>query len=445
VTDEPKESGRMWKLGGMALLFVVLGVAVGALLTNITERRMQGELFPLRLVEIPENTVDPEAWRVNFPRHYDSFMRTRIDYGRTAYGGSGHYDKLAANPFRERAWAGMAFELEYNAARGHHYAQIDQAESRRTLERTQPGTCIQCHAAEAPLLVEEFGWEALSRMPYDSLRDKVHFGSSCADCHEPNTMELRISRRAFLEGMEARGIDVSEASRQEMRSYVCAQCHVEYYFKGDDRVLTLPWTHGFAVEDMERHFDDYGFSDWTHAETGAPMIKIQHPEFELFTQGTHYASGVACADCHMPYTREGGVKVSDHWIRSPLTNISNSCQTCHSISEADLHERVLTIQRRTAELSAVAEAAITDLMDAIVAARQAGISDERLTEARHYHRRSQLRWDFVDAENSTGFHAPQEAARILAHSADLARRGQISVMRAMAEAGRPLAQEQGMP
>jgi nitrite reductase (cytochrome c-552) len=424
----------MWKLGGVALVFVVIGVAAGALLTNITERRMQGELFPLRLVEIPEGTVDPEAWRVNFPRHYDSFMRTRTDYGRTAFGGSGHYDKLEGNPFRRRAWAGMAFELEYNAARGHYYAQIDQAETRRTLERAQPGTCIQCHAAEAPLLVEELGWEAVSRMPYDSLRDKVHFGSSCNDCHDPNTMDLRISRRAFLEGMEARGVDVSQASRQEMRTFVCAQCHVEYYFRGENNLLTFPWNHGFQVEDIERHFDDYGFSDWTHAETGAPMIKIQHPEFELFTQGTHYASGVACADCHMPYTREGGVKVSDHWIRSPLTNISNSCQTCHSISETELEERVLTIQRRTAELSGVAEAAITDLMDAIVMAQRAGISDDRLTEARQYHRRSQLRWDFVDAENSTGFHAPQEAARILTHATDMARRGQLSVMRAMAEA-----------
>jgi nitrite reductase (cytochrome c-552) len=432
-SNESGKGPRPWVLAGIFAFLVAVGVGVGVLLSNITERQVQTSEFPLRLAEIPEDEVDPEAWRVNFPRHYDSFMRTRLDYGRTPYAGSrGDYDKLEANPFRRRAWAGYAFELEYNGIRGHYYAQIDQAESRRTLERRQPGTCLNCHAAEAPLLIEEMGWEEMSRTPYDSLRERVHFGSSCRDCHAPNTMELRISRQAFVNAMERRGVDVTQATRQEMRSYVCAQCHVEYYFRGENQVLTFPWDHGFQVEDIERHFDEYGFADWTHAETGAPMIKIQHPEWELYTTGTHYDAGVACADCHMPYTREGGVKVSDHWIRSPLTNLNNSCQTCHAISEGDLMNRVLTVQNRTAELLATAEAAITDLMDAIVEAREAGVADEALAEARRYHRRSQLRWDFIDAENSNGFHSPQESARILAHAADLARRGELSATRALA-------------
>lgn len=420
-------------LGATFALFLLVGVGLALLLQSITERKMQGEAFPFQVGTIAEDEVDPAAWRVSFPRHYDSFMRTSESYGRTAYGGNdGIYDKLASNPFRERAWAGYAFELEYNAARGHYYAQIDQAESRRTLERSQPGTCLNCHAAEAPRLVREMGWEVMSRTPYDSLRDKVHFGSSCADCHSPTNMELRISRQAFIEAMERRGTDVTQASRQEMRTFVCAQCHVEYYFKGDDRILTFPWDHGFQVEDMERHFDEYGFTDWTHAETGAPMIKMQHPEFELFTTSIHYQSGVACADCHMPYTREGGVKVSDHWIRSPLTNINNACQTCHAMSEGELERRVVQIQSRTAELLGLAERAITDLMDAIVGAQNAGVPDGELEEARRFHRQAQLRWDFVDAENSTGFHSPQEAARVLAHSADLARRGEVSALSALA-------------
>ena len=432
--DAERTGPRPWVLGGAFLFFLVVGVGVGWLLTTITERQAQTAEFPLRVAEIPDDEVDPAAWRVNFPRHYDSFMRTQEDVGRTPYAGTrGDYDKLEANPFRRRAWAGYAFELEYNGIRGHYYSQIDQAESRRTTERSQPGTCLNCHAAEAPLLIEEMGWEEMSRTPYDSLRDEVHFGSSCRDCHDSNTMELRISRQAFINAMDQRGVDVNDASRQEMRSYVCAQCHVEYYFRGEDRILTFPWDHGFEVEDIERHFDEYGFADWTHAETNAPMIKIQHPEWELYTTSVHYDAGVACADCHMPYTREGGVKVSDHWIRSPLTNLNNSCQTCHSISEAELENRVLTAQNRTAQLLATAEAAITDLMDAIVEAQEAGVSDEALEEARQKHRRSQLRWDFIDAENSTGFHAPQESARILAHSVDMARQGVTSARQALNE------------
>jgi hypothetical protein len=129
-----------------------------------------------------------------------------------------------------------------------------------------------------------------------------------------------------------------------MRTYVCAQCHVEYYFLGDDKTLTFPWSQGYTIDDIEAHYDLYGFKDWTHAETNAPMIKIQHPEFELWTTGLHAESGVACADCHMPYVREGGLKVSDHWLRSPLTNVNNACQTCHRQDEAALINRINVIQ-----------------------------------------------------------------------------------------------------
>ena len=134
---------------------------------------------------------------------------------------------------------------------------------------------------------------------------------------------------AFVNAMAKRGIDVAQATRQEMRTYVCAQCHVEYYFAGDDKVLTFPWEKGLTIDDIEAYYTEVGFKDWDHAETNAPMLKMQHPEFEMYSQGLHAASGVACADCHMPYVREGGVKVSDHWIRSPLTNIEDACQTCH--------------------------------------------------------------------------------------------------------------------
>lgn len=420
-----------WLVPAVAALAVLAGVGVGLLLVNIQERKAEGRAFPLRVVEIAEAELDPAVWGKNFPRHHDSFAKTRIDYGRTPYGGSTPYDKLEANPFLRVAWAGYPFEVEYNAARGHHYAQIDQRESRRTREFVQPAACLNCHAAEAPGTIEEMGWEEFHRHTYDELKDRAELGTSCADCHAPGTMELRITRRAFVEAMAQRGIDVTRAGRQEMRTYVCAQCHVEYYFRGPDRILTFPWSRGFSVDSIEAHYDAYGFTDWTHGLTGAPMIKMQHPEFELSRAGIHARSGVACADCHMPYTREGGVKVSDHWIRSPLTNLNNACQTCHRIPEEELHDRVVSIQDRTAELLRRTEAALADAIEAIVAARKAGAGDAELAEARRLHRRAQLRWDFVLSENSTGFHAPQEAARVLAASVDLARQAQLAAERAL--------------
>lgn len=413
------------------LIFVtasLLTLAVVALLINIFERQTEGRQYPLMIVEIGADELDPAVWGQNFPNHYDRFMMTQIDYGETPYGGSSPYSKLERYPAMVRLWAGYAFSIDHNEERGHYYAQIDQAETQRVQVVNQPGACINCHAAEAPQLIAQMGWETFNRTPFNELRDQLHLGTSCADCHDPDTMNLRITRPALINALDARGIDVTAATRQEMRSYVCAQCHVEYYFLGENRLLTFPWSQGYSIDNIEAHYDTYGFRDWVHAETGAPMIKIQHPEFELWTTSVHASSGVACADCHMPYIRQGGIKISDHWIRSPLTNLNNACQTCHNIPEEDLRDRVLTIQGRTADLLRTTEEALLDAIDMIVMAREAGATDDDLDEALQLHRSSQLRWDFISSENSTGFHSPQESARVLADAIDRAHRARIAAM-----------------
>jgi nitrite reductase (cytochrome c-552) len=433
VSEADSRGSNRRSLGLLAAVFVagvLLLVALAALLLSIQQRKLEGAQLPLRVVEIPEGEIDPEVWGRNFPRHYDSFMRTRDTSIQTPYGGNVQFDKLERYPAMERLWAGYAFSVDHKSARGHYYAQIDQRNTKRVQVVEQPGACINCHAAETPLLIEELGWERFNRTPYDELKDRLHHGTSCNDCHDPATMQLRITRPALRHGLAQLGIDVDEASRQEMRSYVCAQCHVEYYFLGEDKVLTFPWSRGLNVDDIEAHFDAYGFADWTHAETGAAMIKIQHPEFELFSTGLHAEVGISCADCHMPYVREGAIKISDHWIRSPLANLSQACQTCHRQDEATLKERVVRIQSRTAELLTRSEEAILAAIDAIVAAQEAGVSREALEGALHLQRRATLRWDFVSSENSMGFHSPQEAARILAMALDFARQSELEAERA---------------
>jgi nitrite reductase (cytochrome c-552) len=332
-----------------------------------------------------------------------------------------------------RLWAGYAFSKAHDEERGHFYALTDQKESPRVTEVKQPGACANCHAAEAPQLIEEMGWETFNHTPYDELQGSLHTGTSCADCHNPENMALRITRPAFANAMEARGIDLSKASRQEMRTYVCAQCHVEYYFAGENKTLTFPWTKGLRIDDIEAYYDEVGHVDWTHAETGGPMLKAQHPEYELTSTGIHARSGVSCADCHMPYVREGSIKVSDHWLRSPLMNLDTACQTCHRVSEEELLERVTIIQDNTAELLRRSEEALLGAIDAIVAAQAAGVSEASLAEARALHRSGQLRWDFISSENSTGFHSPQEAARVLAMSIDFARQAELSAYKAMSD------------
>jgi nitrite reductase (cytochrome c-552) len=419
------------------LVFIVaagLTAGIAALLTNIQTRKAEAVQYPLKVVEIAANELDPAVWGKNFPLQYDAFRKTEEDYGSTAYGGSNPYSKLERYPAMVRLWAGYAFSIDHNEERGHYYALIDQKQTRRVTERDQPGACANCHAAEAPQLIRQMGWETFNRTPYNELQDQLHLGTSCADCHDPDSMALRITRPAFANAMEARGIDLSQATRQEMRTYVCGQCHVEYYFQGDNKLLTFPWTKGTTIDDIEAYYNETGFKDWGHAETGAPMLKMQHPEFELFTTGLHYRSGVACADCHMPYMREGSVKISDHWLRSPLVHISASCQTCHKFTEDELIERVQIIQDKTAELLRQSEEALLAAIDAIVAAKEAGATPEQLDAALQLHRAAQMRWDFISSENSTGFHSPQEAARVLADSIDLARQAELAAYKALNEA-----------
>jgi nitrite reductase (cytochrome c-552) len=423
----------------VAVFIVAAAIAavVAGLLVNISNRKMEAREFPLRVVQIEEGEIDPAVWGRNFPHEYDTFDRTREDYGKTKYGGSTPYSKLEAYPAMVRLWAGYSFSKDHNEERGHHYTQIDQGRTKRVTLVDQPGACVNCHAAVVPALIAEMGWENFNRTPYNDLKDRLTLGSSCADCHDPETMDLRITRPALRNALEERGIDLEKATRQEMRTYVCAQCHVEYYFLGEDKVLTFPWSQGTRVEDIEAHYDDYGFSDWKHADTGAGMIKIQHPEFELWGTGIHARAGVSCADCHMPFLRVGSVKTSDHWVRSPLNNPNNSCGACHNLPDEEHIERVETIQDATAGLLRRSEEAIIAAIDAIVLAREAGASHADLVEALEKHRRASLRWDFVSSENSTGFHSPQEAARILAGAIDLARQAEMEAnMVRLAAAGR---------
>jgi nitrite reductase (cytochrome c-552) len=292
--------------------------------------------------------------------------------------------------------------------------------------------------------------------------DDAHHGRahpvSCVDCHDPNTMKIRITRPGFMLGIAAlaRSDDPvphlpsitrwrdgnrrqdydpnQDASRQEMRSFVCAQCHVEYYCATKDS-LFYPWDRGLKAEQIEQMFDEYVFPDGTpfydylHAETGAPVYKAQHPEFELWSQGVHAASGVSCSDCHMPYEREGAMKVSSHWVRSPMLNINRSCQVCHQIPEEELRNRVQTIQSRTTAVLDRAAMAMTDMLDAILEAQAADASPEELAPILELQKKAMWRLDFISSENSRGFHAAQEAARVLSESIDYSRQAQAQAIR----------------
>ncbi len=212
-----------------------------------------------------------------------------------------------------------------------------------------------------------------------------------------------------------------------MRSFVCGQCHVEPYFKGPEKRLTYPWAEGLTVDAAYSYYPKNGHADRTHPRAGTRLLKAQHPEFELYNQGVHVRSGVSCADCHMPYMRVGATKVSDHHVRSPLLNINRACQTCHKFDEEELRSRVHANQDRTYALRNRAIDAVVALIEDLAAARTGGRSDAELAPSQELHRQAQFYLDYIEAENSMGFHAPGEAARILAVSIDLAHQGQLAL------------------
>jgi len=426
-----------------------------ALLVNILERKQEGKNPFYRVVELNDDLEDAEVWAKNFPLQYDDYKRT-VDQVRTRYGGSDAVprtptqadprsivaqSRLEEDPRLKTLWAGYAFARDFREDRGHAYMLDDQTFTERQQAVKQPGTCMHCHASVyVPYkklgggdLIK--GFEQMNQMTYAEARKLVTHPVTCVDCHESDTMQLRVTRPGFIEGIRAfkasqgvAGYDVNKmATRQEMRAFVCAQCHVEYYFKGQEKRLVYPWAKGLKVENMLAYYDEAQHKDWVHAETGAPTLKAQHPEFELWSQGIHARSGVACADCHMPYKRVGAHKISDHHVRSPLLNINRACQTCHKWPEEELRSRVQTIQERTFRMRNLAMDALMDLIKDIKAAKAAGKTDVQLSAAQDYQRKAQFYLDFIEAENSMGFHAPQEAARILGESIDFTRKGQMTL------------------
>ncbi|GAB3139184.1 ammonia-forming cytochrome c nitrite reductase subunit c552 [Micromonospora sonneratiae] len=430
-------------------------VGLTAFLVNIFERKQEAHTPYYPVVELDDNTTDPAVWGRNFPLQYDSYKRTS-EQQKTRYGGSEavrrsptqvdprtvvSQDKLKEDPRLVKMWAGYPFATDFREERGHAYMLEDQKYTKRVLDFKQPGTCLNCHASTYVLMKnlgdgDLFkGFDKMNQMTYHDASALAEHPVACIDCHDPKTMKLRITRPAFMEGIKAykasigvKDFDVNrDATAQEMRSYVCGQCHVEYYFKGAEKRLTFPWQNGLKVDDALAYYDKVGHSDFVHKESGAKVLKAQHPEFEMYNQGVHAKAGVSCADCHMPYKREGAAKVSDHQLRSPLLNINRSCQTCHRASEEELKGRVEEIQGRYVHSRDVAFNALVELIDDIAAAQKNGTPEANLNAAREFQRKAQFFIDYVEAENSSGFHAPGETLRVLNDATNYIRQGQLAL------------------
>lgn len=330
----------------------------------------------------------------------------------------------------------------------------------KELVKTSDGTAEADADLRMPPADDSDPQAGAQQLPNDELHASVGQAHpvSCIDCHDPKDMSIRVTRPGFMEGISAlansdeptphlpsiekwrrgsrkRPYDPNlDASRQEMRSYTCGQCHVEYYC-ANKMTLVFPWGNGLKAEQLEQFWADQDFPDgsdffdYKHGETGAEVFKVQHPEFELWSQGVHAAAGVSCADCHMPYQRVGAKKISSHNVQSPMKTVNTSCQTCHKVPEDDLRYRVDTIQERTKTMLERAALAMTDMLDAIREAQAGDATDEQMAQLFDLQRKAMWRIDYISSENSKGFHAAQDAMRILGESIDYSRQAQAMANR----------------
>lgn len=431
------------------LLFIATIVIVfllGLFASSIIERRAEAVFAYTPQVKHSQYEPRNNIWGQNYPRQYQSYLRTADTTFRSKYNGNAMVDMLEEDPRMVILWAGYAFSRDYKQGRGHAHAITDIHNTLRTgapadgVPSIQPNTCWACKSPDVPRVMEQIGVAQFYNGTWDTRGHQIVNHIGCADCHDATTMNLRISRPALLEAYNRLGIDIAQVSHQQMRSLVCAQCHVEYYFNKQKPVknvsyLTFPWDNGFTAENIEQYYDSINFTDWTHALSKAPMLKAQHPDFEVYNTGVHASRGVACADCHMPYNNEGGQKFTNHQLQSPLNNVANSCQVCHREETQRLVKDVYERQDKIFETRIKLEELLVQAHFEAQLAWQKGATpqqmDNILTDIRH----AQWRWDYAAAGHGNSFHSPVETSRVITNGIVIANNARVKLIRLLAVLG----------
>ncbi len=421
-----------WLLFGGALAAVFL---LGLFATTIMERRAEARKEFRWITPLGGQEPDSSVWGKNFPREYQTWLETRDTSFRSRYNGGAPRDMLEEHPVMVVLWAGYGFAKDYDQGRGHYYSVTDVRETLRTGPAGSPGTCWTCKSSDVPRMMNQTGAAEFYRAEWAELGPEIRNPIGCLDCHDPETMNLRVSRPALIEAFERQGKDIAAAAHQEMRSLVCAQCHAEYYFKKPGDYLTFPWDKGTSAEEMEAYYDERGFHDWVHALSKTPLVKPQHPDWELFQAGIHARRGLACADCHMPYRSEGGVKFTNHKVQSPLNNIANTCQVCHRESEEELRRNVYERQDKLMEIRNRTEQALLRAHLEAGKAWELRATEKEMEPVLKLIRQAQWRWDFVAASHGAPFHAPIESVRIMSASLQRAMEARLVLARLLSAKG----------
>jgi len=397
---------------------------------------------PVKTVEIPDGAIDPAVWGKAYPVEYDMWKKTAdpTPAGKSKYKKGNDngvtYDKLSEYPFLALLFNGWGFGIEYNEPRGHMHMMKDQWDIDPSRVKAG-GVCLTCKTPYAPQLEQKMGKDYFSK-PYKDVvaeipKEHQDLGVACIDCHDNKDMSLKLSRGFSLgKALQTMGVDASKLTHQDKRTLVCAQCHVTYNIPKDAEMKSVdvffPWEGSkwgnIPIENIIKKIrSNPAYGEWKQTVTGFKLAYIRHPEFEMYsTNSVHWMAGVSCADCHMPYTKVGSQKASDHRIMSPLKNDLKACQQCHTESPEWLREQVFAIQDRAASLyirSGYATATVAKLFEMAHKAQEQGktIDQDLYAKAKDHYEEAFYRGLFFGAENSLGFHNPTEAMRMLGDAA----------------------------
>ncbi len=409
-----------------------------ALVASINEKKEEQGLINT-VPKIDRWETRNEEYKKVYPRQYDSWKQTKNS--------DDIEDLLKKYPELVVLYAGYGFAKDYNSPRGHFYAVEEIRNTLRTgapkdtKTGPMPSACWTCKSPDVPRIMNEQGDLEYFTGKFSKYGTEIVNPLGCVDCHNPETMELSVNRQYLDNGLKAAGeTSLADAKHQDMRSLVCAQCHVEYYFDkqenpkgGKAAVVTLPWSEGTSVEDMEKYYDNIDFKDWTHKVSKTPMLKAQHPGWEMWKTGAHGKNNVSCADCHMPYKSEGGIKYTDHNIGNPLDNMEYSCMNCHRTSEESLLSNINEKKKRKDELHKKNMKQIAAAHLEAGKAWEVGATKEEMAPILKDIRHAQWRWDYAVASHAAFFHAPEETLRILGSALEKAGNARIKLAKILAK------------
>lgn len=353
-------------------------------------------------VETPEadefGVVVADAWKDAYPHQYETYKQNEENSPE-----SGKANYLETYPALNTMYKGYGFAKGYEEAASHSYTLESIKATPRVNEKTL-ANCITCKTPQFTAKVNAEGDDVYT-IPFADMIDLFNEPVSCWNCHENEPTQLVVPSKFYLTSLG------SATETTPLEAQVCGQCHNEYYFNSE-KVTSNPYvgTEEMTAEKMLAFYDDLEFSDWEHPDTGAPLLKAQHPEFETIYGGkqSHMASlGYSCADCHMgTVVADDGTTFSNHNLVSPLENdaVLAECSSCHKDLPSQVAQWQSEVTEREQEISLEIERYINEL-----AAQKDTLSADDLARAQQIHRHAQFYWDYVMVENSEGAHNPDVA------------------------------------